>query len=155
MAYLKRWRKCKAEVLALAEANSSDNDEASVLVGASVAPSVHERGDTDSSGHVDCRDNGNTQDSNYDSSDTNYQESDNSDNLISSSSGSENVSDDDGEELDIGKDFADWAIRNACTRTAFQEVIGILRRHWNRVPKDARTLLHISRHVQLQDKCGG
>ena len=42
---LKRWRKHQAEVLALAEVNSSDKDEASVLVGASVVPSVHERGD--------------------------------------------------------------------------------------------------------------
>ena len=43
MAYLKRWRKLQAEVLTLAEANSSDKDEANVLVGASVASSVHER----------------------------------------------------------------------------------------------------------------
>ena len=43
MAYLKRWRKPQAEVLTLAEANSSDKDEANVLVGASVAPSVRER----------------------------------------------------------------------------------------------------------------
>jgi len=69
--------------------------------------------------------------------------------------GSENLSDDDGEELDIGKDFADWEVRNVCTRTAFQEAFGILRRHWHRVPKDACTLLHTPRHVQLQDNCGG
>jgi len=79
----------------------------SVLVGASVAPSVHEKGVTDSSCHVDGRDDSNTQDSNNNSSDTNNQESDNSDNVISSY-GSENLSDDDGEVLDIGKDFADW-----------------------------------------------
>jgi len=30
----------------------------------------------------------------------------------------------------------DWAVRNACTRTVFQEAIGILRRHWHRVPKN-------------------
>ena len=107
MAYLKRWRKHQAKVLTLAEANSSDKDEANVLVGASVAPSVHERGDTDSSCHVDGRDDSNTQDSNNSSGDTNDQESDNSDNVISSY-GSENLSDDDGEELYIGKDFADW-----------------------------------------------
>ena len=45
--------------------------------------------------------------------------------------------DDDGEQLDIGKDFTDWAVRNACTRTAFQEAIGILRRYLHRVPKYA------------------
>jgi len=56
-------------------------------------------------------------DSNNDSRDTNHQESDNSHRVISSSSGSENLSDDVGEDRDIGKDFA---IRNACTRTAFQ-----------------------------------
>ena len=78
-----------------------------MLVGASVAPSVPERGDTDSSCHVDGRDDSNTQDSNNSSGDTNDQESDNSDNVISSY-GSENLSDDDGEELYIGKDFADW-----------------------------------------------
>ena len=141
MAYLKRWRKHQAEVLTLAEANSSDKDEANVLVGASVAPSVHEKGDTDSSCHVDGRDDSNTQDSNNSSGDTNDQESDNSDNVISSY-GSENLSDDDGEELDIGKDFADWTMRNACTRTAFQEAIGILRGHWHHVPKDTWTLAH-------------
>jgi len=52
MAYLKRWRKHQAEVLALAEANNSDKDEANVLVGASVAPSVQKIGDSDSSSHV-------------------------------------------------------------------------------------------------------
>ena len=49
----------------------------------------------------------NAQDSNNSSGDTNDQESDNSDNVLSSY-GSENLSDDDGEELYIGKDFADW-----------------------------------------------
>ena len=34
----------------------------------------------------------------------------------------------------------------------FQEAIGILRRHWHRVPNDACTLLHTPRHVR--DKCG-
>ena len=102
MACLKRWRKHQSEVLALTEANSCDKDEANVLVGASVAPCVHERGDTDSPRHVDVRDDSNTQDSNNYSGDTNYQESDNA----ISSHGFQNLSDDDGEELDIGKDFA-------------------------------------------------
>jgi len=140
MAYLRRWRKRQAEVLAVAEANSSDKDEANVLVDASVAPSVHERSNTDSSCHVDDRDDSNTQDSNNDSGDTNDQESDNSDNVISSSTGSDNLSDDNGEELDIGKEFADYAVRNSCAITAFQESIGIFRRHCYRVPKDACTL---------------
>jgi hypothetical protein len=100
MAYLKRRRKHQAEILTLVEANSSDKDEPNVLVGASVAPSVRERGDSDSSCHVDGRDYSNTHDSNNDSGDINEQESDNSDNVISSY-GSENLSDDDGEELDI------------------------------------------------------
>jgi len=137
MACLKRWRKHQSEVLALTEANSCDKDEANVLVGASVAPCVHERGDTDSPRHVDVRDDSNTQDSNNDSGDTSDQEPDNFVNVIASS-GSDNLSDDDDDEkLDIGKDFADWAVRNACTRTAFQEAIGILRRHWQCVIKDA------------------
>ena len=110
-----------------------------MLVGASVAPSVPERGDTDSSCLVDGRDDGNTQDSNNSSGDTNDQESDNSDNVISMY-GFENLSDDDGEELYIVKDCR-LAIRNACARTAFQEAIRILRRHWHRVPKDACTLV--------------
>ena len=75
--------------------------------------------------------------------------------MISSSSGSENLSYDDGEDLDIGKDFTNWAVRNACIKIAFQEAIGIIRRHWHRVPKAVCTLLHTTRHVQLQDKCGG
>ena len=79
-----------------------------------------------SSCHVDGTDDSNTHDSNNDIGDTNDQESDNSDSVISSY-GSENLSDDDGEELDFGKDFADWVVRNACTRTVFQEAIGILR----------------------------
>ena len=128
MVYLKRMRKHQAEILTLAKDNSSDKDAVNVLVGASVAPSVHDNGDTDSACHVDGRDDSNTQDSNNNSVDTNDQESDNSDNVISSY-GSETFSDDDGEELDIGKDFADWAVRNACTRTAFQEAIGLVRRH--------------------------
>ena len=78
-----------------------------MLVGASVARSIHERGDTDSSCHMDGREDSNTQDSNTNSGDTNDHESDNSDNVISSY-GSENLSDDDGEQFDIGKDFADW-----------------------------------------------
>jgi len=90
MAYLKRWRNHQAEVLALAEANSSDKNEANILIGASVALSVYERGDTDPSCHVDGRGDGNTHNSNNDSGDTNDRESDNSDNVISSSSGSEN-----------------------------------------------------------------
>jgi len=107
MAYLKRWRKHQAKVLTLAEANSSDKNEANVLVGASVVPRVHERGDTNLSCRVDDRDDSNTHDSNNNSGDINDQESDNSDNMISSY-GSENLSNDEGEELDIGKDFADW-----------------------------------------------
>ena len=55
MAYLKRWRKYQAEVLTLAEGNNSDMDEANVLVGASVASMVHDRVDTDSSCHMDGR----------------------------------------------------------------------------------------------------
>ena len=78
-----------------------------MLVGASVARSIHERGDTDSSCHMDGRNDGNIQDSNTNSGDTNDHESDNSDNVISSY-GSENLSDDYGEQFDIGKDFADW-----------------------------------------------
>jgi len=74
MTYLKRWRKHQAEVLTLAEANSSDKDEANVLVGVSVAPSVHERGNTDSPCRVDGRGDSNTQDSNNDSGVTNDQE---------------------------------------------------------------------------------
>ena len=105
MVYLKRWRKHQAEVLTLAEVNRSDKDGANVLVGVDVAPSVHERGDTDSSCHVDG--DSNTHVSNNNSGDKNYQEPDNSDNVISSY-GSENLSNDDGEELDIGKDFAYW-----------------------------------------------
>ena len=73
MPYLKILRKHQAEALTLAEANSSDKDEANVLVDASVAPSVHEKGDTDSSCHVDGRDDSNTQDSNNNSGDTNDQ----------------------------------------------------------------------------------
>jgi len=149
MPYLQRWGKYKAEVLTLAEANSSDKDDANVLVGASVTHSVHERGDTDSSCHVDDRDDSNTQDSNNDSGDTNDQESDN----VISSYGYENLSDHDCE--DIGKDFADWTVRNARTGSAFQAVIGILRQYWHCVPKYACTLLHTPTHVQLQDKCGG
>ena len=102
---------------------------------------------------MDGRDNSNAQDSNNSSGDTNDQESDNSDNVISSY-GSQNLSDDDGEVFDIGKDFADWEVRNACTRTVFQEAIAILRRHWHHVPKDDCSLLHTPRHVQLEDKCG-
>ena len=93
---------------------------------------------------MDDRDDSNTQHYNNNSGDTNDQESDNSDNVISSY-GSENLSDDDGEELGIGKDFADWAVRNACTITAFQEAIGILRRHWHCLKKYACTLLHTTR----------
>jgi hypothetical protein len=93
---------CSHLFLRAFHANSSDKDEANVLVGASLAPSVHQRGDTDSFFHVDGRDDSNTQDSNNYSGDTNYQESDNA----ISSHGFQNLSDDDGEELDIGKDFA-------------------------------------------------
>jgi len=75
--------------------------------------------------------------------------------VISSTSGSENLSDDDVKELDIRKDFAYWAVRNACTKTVFQKAHGILRRHWHRVPKDAHALLHAPIDVQLQNKCGG
>jgi len=129
MAYLKRWRKDQAEVLPIAEASGNDKDEANVLWGTSVAPSVYKGGDSDSSCYVDGRDDSNTQDSNIDSGDTSGQQSDNSDNVISSY-GSEYLSDDDdNKELNIGKDFAEWAVRNACKRTAFQEAIGILRRH--------------------------
>jgi len=41
---------------------------------------------------------------------------------VISSYGSEKLSDDDGEELHIGKDFADLAVS-----TVFQEAIGILK----------------------------
>ena len=54
----------------------------------------------------------------------NDQESDNSDNAISSY-GSENLSDDDGEELDIGKDFTDWEVKKSMYKNCFS------RSDWN------------------------
>ena len=68
--------------------------------------------------------------------------------MISTSSGSDNLPDDNGEELIIEEDFADWTVRNAFTKSAFQEAIGILRRFWHRFPKDACSLLHTPRDVQ-------
>ena len=56
---------------------------------------------------------------------------------------------------DLGSELAQWSVKNNITRSALDEILVILRRHGNNLPKDSRTLRKASINVSVESKCGG
>ena len=56
---------------------------------------------------------------------------------------------------DLHQELAAWATRHRMTRPALNDLLDILIRQGNRLPKDGRTLLKTPRSVQQEEKCGG
>ncbi len=126
MAYLRNWRKRNAEVLALAE-NSSEEDEMLGNVDEEVlSPTL-------SSDHSDI---------------DVVLSSDSETPNLSDESSEEAVP-------DLGEELAAWATTNSCKRIALNEMLEILRRQGHRLPKDSRTLLQTPKKVATVEKCGG
>ena len=56
---------------------------------------------------------------------------------------------------DLHQELAAWATQHRMTRPALNDLLDILIRQGNRLPKDGRTLLKTPRSVQSEEKCGG
>ena len=166
---LKRWRHCHAQVRALAEKDSGD--EFDIAADSSDEPTEDTRPavefnyvDDGACGinpdEVDAHNDGG-EDSEVDAHNNGGEDSDENfdvyDAIMTSDSDNDGV-DEIAAHVDVGNlddDIRSWATRNACTRTALNEMLGLLRRHGHRLPKDARTLLHTPRVVESIAKCGG
>ena len=132
MAYLRTWRRDRAEVLALAGSSGSSDDyqqpaciHRDVLHsdGVPSQPQSEQASPSTSSGQ-----NGGDQ-----SSESEF------------SSEGQNLS------LELSK----WANRNRLRRSCLTELLWILRKEGHQLPKDARTLLKTPRSVDVIEKCGG
>ncbi len=56
---------------------------------------------------------------------------------------------------DLQAELAAWATQYKLTRPALNDLLDILRKQGNRLPKDGRTLLRTPRSVNCEEKCGG
>ena len=150
-AYFRRYRRCKAQVRALAEPSSESSPNSS--------------GDELNTSF--CSDIPNFVNENIQGSDNNLQDI-YFDDVFSGNVGAVSGSDSDNDfmylhyandlnepEKDFGEELADWAVRNRCTRASLNELLDILRKQGHRLPKDARTLLHTPRLGESEKKCNG
>lgn len=143
MTYIKRWRKCHAYVRTLVE-SESDTDSDRGQQAALHSIHIDEPTDLNSPG--------------YDSSSPSPSQSDV---LIVSSSDSEEELDASEElsetesDADLCQELAAWATRNHCTRSSLNDLLNILRKQGQKLPKDARTLLETPRAIEIENKCGG
>ena len=56
---------------------------------------------------------------------------------------------------DLAEDLAEWATRHKCIRTALNELLSILRKQRDRLPKNSCTLLKIPRSINIIQNSGG
>ena len=156
--YLKRWRKYRAEVEAIAQPGSSDEDHetpnASDISERSLTPPGGAQaivtGPDFSSDHS-SRNNSGT-DSDHSDTDGNDTTSDSS---VTSVVESDFDEVEEGNVLELGEELSMWATKNKCSRSAVNEMLDMLRRHGHRLPKDSRTLLNTPRVIVTEEKCGG
>ena len=176
--YLKRWRKCNAEVHRLAR-SSDDESESDLNISAHEERGpgrTYELSDRENNGNSSGNEiSNNEHDENAASPASIHSYSGNedrtSDENIGSeidedingsdidSSGSSRVSTEDEESdpdnNDLCQDLAEWANHNKTSRDGLNSLLHIFRKYGHRVPKDSRTLLKTPRHVEIMEKCGG
>ena len=140
MAYLKNWRRRRAEVLCLAnsspdEENSSVNEDTLPLTSLETDFHVADLTTRDES-------------TSEFETDLEFISSDNTD--------IEDVRNDthNGEHY-FPEELASWATKNQLSRSALGDLLSILRREGHDLPKDPRTLLRTPRSINIIDKCGG
>lgn len=153
--YLKRWRKCKAEVEALARPGSSEDD---IPQDASdVSPDEAERLDApDEAERLDAPDISPDEANVPDSSPGEAYAVDDEPDFSSDPSNESLTSESEVEgNLELGEEISMWATKNKCSRSSVNEILDLLRRHGHRLPKDARTLLKTPRIIHTINKCGG
>ena len=56
---------------------------------------------------------------------------------------------------DLQAELAAWATEHKLTRPALNDLLSVLIKQGNRLPRDARTLLKTPRTVECEEKCGG
>ncbi|MEW8548043.1 MAG: hypothetical protein AB2693_31455 [Candidatus Thiodiazotropha sp.] len=156
-AYLRRWRKCHAIAEAIAEADSSDETEDQQN---NVVPSLQDVENINSD--LDTQTLDTSLHSRYsfeDLDDTLNESIDESNDWISDSSESDNETsgllDDSDDKEELSSELATWSTKYKCSRSALNDLLGILRKHGHELPKDSRTLLQTPRNVGPELKCGG
>ena len=144
MAYQRWRRKVNADVRALAAESSGDELE-NVIINEEV---LGELDDSHSSGSAALFGHDSFQ-SDYGFTDA-VVSSDDSDVDIAAGAGAHTEP-----EATLCEELAALASKHKCTRALLDDLLGILRRHGQDVPKDARTLLKTPKTVLTEEKCGG
>ncbi len=148
-AYLKWWRKRKAEVQILAQSSGSDDEEnlvPNVTPVNTQAASVSADDDTEVGSEDPA--------TSLHHSDVELDDFGDLGDPSSSDSDTQSV-DLEGNPPIIEEQLAAWATKHQCSRAALNEMLEILRGHGHRLPKDGRTLLGTPTRVVSVNKCGG
>lgn len=148
MAYLKAWRKRKAEMDQFLHSDSDDDHESQRSVKDRSICGLHNQ--ADSANSFECiysaTESSTTDESDFDTDEEN----------ASSDSEKEVLNDD--AELDVPdleENLRQWFTKNKTTQRSLNELLTILRKQGHLLPKDARTLLATPRAVGSEPKCGG
>ena len=148
-AYQKKWRLRTAELLALAESSSSDEQ-------------AEDKPDSD----TESANPSNHEEEGLSATFDRIMDQDLRDDIFAGMLSSDSDTDDVYEDIDINlqeaqgnseisEELVNWATKHGCSRSALNEMLEMLRRHGHRLPKDARTLLKTPRTVTSVDKCNG
>ena len=146
MAYFRQYRKNQAELSALADSSSGDDENDKRI------PEALLESDSSSESNVSDRNTGAQvlpmeaalSDSDFDT-DLDFMSSDDSDEKELNHYCDTNLS----------EQLASWACKHSHTRASVNELLDMLRKQGMELPKDARTLMHTPRTISVTDKCGG
>lgn len=145
-SYLKNWRKCQSDMLALVESSSEDDEngvfnldlqsenDQGQLANDSFGSGTDENGET-----IDEVMYAYTSDTDDDARDLD---------TVSSTT-------DANDEASFQMQLAAWATKHSCTRSCVNDLLGILRRQGYSLARDQRTLLQTPRSIVVTNKCGG
>lgn len=141
MAYLKAWRKRKAEMDLLLQSDTDDDHASQSSVTVRSTGGLHNQADTTSIESINSATNSSDQ-SDFDT-DVEY---------VSSDSEKEVLNDDAALDVpDLEENLRQWSTKNKTTKGSLNE----LRKQGHLLPKDARTLLATPRAVGSEPKCSG
>ncbi len=149
MAYLKVWRKRKAEMDLLLHSDTDDDHESQRSVTNRSACGLHNN-------QADTTSNLESINSATDSLTTDESDFDTDVEYVSSDSEKEVLNDD--AELDfpdLEDNLRQWSTKNKITQRSLNELLAILRKQGHLLPKDARTLLVTPRAIGSEPKCSG
>ena len=129
------WRRLNCKVEAIADTSSNETSEENV-------DNVQlESSSNEESEHFDYSFGS---DESSESAQSENEASDDSDNCI-----------DEPEETDLNCDLAEWSIADGISQSSLNNLLGVLRKHGIRLPKDARTLLKTPKTIENEEKAGG